>query len=621
MYDNRAIKFYENGRKLQQAGRLADAERAYRKAVKINPNFFEAHNNLGNVQMETGRLKQAVASYRNALQWLPHHPMLLNNLGNALQLQGRNEQAVEQLRKALRQQPDYADAHNNLGNALHALGENSDAIAAYREAIRLDGQMVDALTNLGNTLLEEQDNSAAIESFRRAIQVQPRHHDAWHGLGNALRNERNFDAAADAYREAISIDPRQADTHEALARTLSLNDKNEAAIAAFREALALDPAHLAALRGLGSALGFAGEMDEAIATLREALRSEPSHGNSLLTIAKFKQFTEAEDADLLTMESLYARDHLSDEDRIPIGYGLGKAYEDLREYRKSITCILDAAARKHRQSNYSRAQSEALFDSIKSTFTPEFSARFADCGNPDPTPVFILGMPRSGTTLAEQILASHPDVYGAGELRLLWDLATGSRPPDQWENAVRSLAELSPEAMRDIGDTYLDGIRKISPDARFITDKLPHNFMFIGLIRTLLPNAKILHMQRDPVDNCLSIFKTLFAHGHEYSYDLEDLGHYYRLYLDLMDYWQEVFPGKIYPLGYEALVTDPKQQIADLLEHCDLPWNDACMQSHETRRTVRTASNAQVIQPIHQRSVKLSQRYASELQPLIEALG
>ena len=174
--------------------------------------------------------------------------------------------------------------------------------------------------------------------------------------------------------------------------------------------------------------------------------------------------------------------------------------------------------------------------------------------------------------------------------------------------------------MKQIGDTYLENLRGLSADARFITDKLPHNFLYIGLIRTLLPNARILWMLRDPVENCLSLFKTLFSYGHLYSYDLEDLAHYYRLYLDLMEYWQDCFPGAVYRLEYEALVAEPEREISSLLAACDLPWNDACMQSHKTRRSVRTASNAQVIQPIHQRSVQLSQRYETELQPLIEAL-
>ena len=325
--------------------------------------------------------------------------------------------------------------------------------------------------------------------------------------------------------------------------------------------------------------------------------------------------------DLVAMETVYAREDLSDENRIHIGFGLGKAYEDLGEYRKSMACIVEAAQLKFENSDYSHEDSIALFESIKSTLTAEFANKFAASGNPDPTPIFILGMPRSGTSLAEQILASHPQVFGAGELRFLTQLVSRADEFETDRESIRHLPEMAPEAMRQLGDSYIERIRALSSEARFITDKMPHNFLYIGLIRTILPNARIVRLRRDPVDNCLSIFKNYFARGHYYSYDLTSLGRYYRLYLGLMDFWEEQFPGSVFDLSYERLVTEPEHQIAELLEYCDLPWDDSCMQSHKTRRAVKTASVAQVRQPIYRDSVKSSERFQEELRPLIEALG
>jgi hypothetical protein len=223
--------------------------------------------------------------------------------------------------------------------------------------------------------------------------------------------------------------------------------------------------------------------------------------------------------------------------------------------------------------------------------------------------------------VTEQILASHPQVFGAGELRFVKEIILRRAETGNLETAIASLSRCSCDDFKNAGNLYLDKLRSFSGDARHITDKMPHNFMYLGFIRMILPNARIVHMRRDPMDNCLSIFKNHFIHGHLYSYDLTELGQYYRMYLGLMDYWRDLFPGVIFDFSYEQLVADPEGQIAALLAHCDLPWDDACLNFHQTRRTVKTASVAQVRRPIYQDSVKLWQRYENELQPLLEALG
>jgi len=429
----------------------------------------------------------------------------------------------------------------------------------------------------------------------------------------------NFDAALSAFRNAIAIDPGNSDAHKEIGKVLSSMEDFNSALVEFRNAIAIDPENADAYKGLASLLGYMGESGEAIAALRKEIALKPDRGHSYRMIASYKKFVE-HDSDLQTMETAYASDDLTDDARMHIAFGLGKAYEDLGEYEKSMQFILQATRLKRNALDYSIAESESLFERVKNTYSRDFTIQIEGQGNPDPTPIFILGMPRSGTTLTEQILASHPDVFGAGELHLIAELVKQAGNSDTEKESIDAILKLTPEELNRYGQNYIEKIRAYGGDARFITDKMPHNFIHIGFIRAILPNARIVHLQRDPVDNCLSIFKNFFARGHYYSYDLTELGQYYKLYLDLMAYWRDLFPGVIFDLSYEKLVSDQEQEIARLLDYCGLPWNDACLEFHKPERTVRTASKTQVRRPIYRESVKLWKRYEKELQPLMAAL-
>ncbi|NCF38293.1 MAG: tetratricopeptide repeat protein [Gammaproteobacteria bacterium] len=654
MYDNRAVKSYENGRTLHQQARLREAERAYRKAIKISPNFFEAHNNLGNILMERGRFKEAANSYRTALNLLHGHPMLLNNLGNAMQMQGNNEEALRHLDQALRREPDYADAHCNRGNALRGLQRIDDAVAAYRRAIQIDSDLAEAHNNLGNLLLEQEQTEAAIEHFRRAVQIDPLHREAFNGLGNALLINRNSSQAIEAYRHALSINPRHAVTHEGMGRALAAQNRYEEAVEAYRQAieleptylvayqnlapvlgllgnhaevaeisrklLELDPTYLPAYQNLGLALGYLGHNDEAIEIFRKLIDLDPDRVEAYRIITLNKKFSEYDD-DLRAMEALYAREDNPDDSRMKLAFGLGKAFEDLGDYQKSMQFTLEANRLKRATYEYSIDESKDLFERIKQVYTPAFFNRIEGLGNQDPTPIFIVGMPRSGTTLVEQILASHPEVVGAGELDYLVTTLKLVTDSDISNESPEAVAGLDSDRLTNYGTIYLEKLRSHSGTARFITDKLPHNFMHIGFIHAILPRAKIIHLQRNPIDTCLSIFKHDFRTRHDYAYDQVELGKYYRLYLDLMAHWRRVLPDRVYDLRYETLIEDHEREVKRLLECCDLTWNDACLEFYKTERPVKTASRSQVRQPIYRDSIELWRRYETELAPLIATLG
>ncbi len=517
MYNSRATRYYEDGRSFEQRRELVDAERSYKKAIGINSDYFEAHNNLGSVLLSGGRLEEAVQSFRRAVDIYPTHPLLLSNLGNALQAQGVNEEAIRWLTKAIVQNPDFADAHYNLGNAFIELNEIDEATCSYQ----------------------------------KAIECNPKHRYAHHGLGNALSAQGEIDMAIAAYRKSIELNPGLTQAH----RSLSKNRK----------------------------------------------------------------FCDYDD-DIRAMDALYLEGGLSSEQKMHLVFALGKAYEDIGEFGKAIDYFCEATSLKRASLEYSISEAEALFEKIKVAFPAASVADQKSSGNSDPTPIFIVGMPRSGTSLVEQILASHPEVFGAGELFVLQDLVGEVSTKYSLGDYPGCFYGMDSGIYQELGSEYIARIRRFSNDARYITDKMPHNFLRIGLIKRALPGARIIHCSRSPMDNCLSLFKNYFAAGHNYSYDMTELGQYYKLYLGLMQYWRDTLPGSFYELNYESLVTDQEDQVRQLLSYCNLLWHDACLDFHKTNRKIGTASNAQVRRRIYTDSVGLWERYGNQLGPLREAI-
>jgi len=612
MYNRKAVKCYEGGRLFQQNGKLSGAERAYKKALKINPDFIEAHNELGNVFLDRGRYKEAFNSFRKALKLRPGHPMLLTNLGNVLQVQGELDKAIGWFNKAIEKDPKFVGAHNNLGNALRDLGRFREAVNSYRRALQINPELADTYYNLGALLIELGEVEDAVENYNKAIEINPRHKEAYDGLGNALSDQGEIDKAITAYRQAIEIDPRHKEAYYGLANALSAQGEMVKAIATYRKTIENNPRHKEAYIGLANALSDYGEIDEAFASYRKAIEINPGHAEVYRSLSRNKKFFEYDD-DIRAMESLYVSESLPDAQKMHLAFGLGKAYEDLGEYEKSMQFILQATSLKRASFDYSISEAEDLFNNIKHTFSSEFFSDRRGLGSSDETPIFILGMPRSGTSLVEQILASHPEVFGAGELNDISVLTQKINSPREFP---RSVYDLNSGALEEFGNRYIARIRKYSESSKYITDKMPQNFLYIGLIRTILPNARVICCIRDPMDNCLSLFKNYFIKAHYYTYDMTELGQYYNLYLDLMEHWRKTLTGLIYDQSYESLVADQEDQIRKLLDYCHLPWDDACLEFYKIRRNVRTASNAQVRRPIYKDSIKLWKRYEKQLEPL-----
>ncbi|NNC57157.1 MAG: sulfotransferase family protein, partial [Woeseiaceae bacterium] len=379
--------------------------------------------------------------------------------------------------------------------------------------------------------------------------------------------------------------------------------------------------HPGALSGLGHVLKTVGKQDEAIASYRECVRHNPNHGETWWSLANLKTFRFTDD-EIATMQAQLEDEHLPDEQRANFEFALGKAFEDAKDYERAFSYYAQGNDNRRQRENYDPVQTADLHDRFIETFSKEFLEARPGTGNPSNAPILIVGLPRSGSTLIEQILASHPDVEGTHELpdlgRVARSIGLGREDRKSYPAAV---ATLSDDQLRELGTEYLRRAERHRELGRpRFTDKLPNNFVHVGFLHLILPNARVINARRHPLDSCLGSYKQLFARGQPFTYDLYELGEFYLEYQRVMDHWQEVLPGKVLDVQYEDTVSDLETQVRRILEHCDLPWNDACLKFYETDRAVKTASSEQVRKPIYSSSVQHWRNYEQHLGPLIEVL-
>ncbi len=602
-------------------GDLDAATATFRRAAEIRPDFAEAHYNLGTALKAAGEMEAAVAAYRRAVEIRPDYAEAHNNLGAVLQEEGELEAAAAAYRRAVEIRPDFAEAHYNLGIALKTAGEVKEAAAAYRHAVEIRPDYAEAHNNLGAVLQEEGEMEAAAAAHRRAVEIRPDFAEAHNNLGMALREGGTFDGAAAAHRRALEIRPDFAEAHNNLGVALLQLEDLEAATAAFRRALEIKPDLANAHNNLGFALSQAGELDAARTAHRRALEIEPDLAVAYEALAELKAFTPG-DGDVAAMESLLASPSLADKQAMRLCFALGKAYEALGDYDRAFASFARANRLKRSSIDYDITKDESRVDRITAAFDRELLARAAGHGCASELPVFIVGMPRSATTLVEQILASHSQVHGAGEIKDIGEILDEMRlRSDVSRNFTKAAAALGAEDLRCLGQEYVDAVRRRAPDVLRVTDKMPGNFLYVGFIHMILPNARVINCVRHPADTCFSCYRTHFMEAQSFTYDLAELGRYYRLYDRLMRHWRAVVPGRILDVRYEDLIADQEGETRRLLEFCDLPWENACLSFHLTARPVRTASVAQVRRPIFKDALQRWRRYEPHLGPLLEELG
>jgi hypothetical protein len=363
-----------------------------------------------------------------------------------------------------------------------------------------------------------------------------------------------------------------------------------------------------------------GRLEESRVAFERAVIFAPRKAGCYWNLANSKRFTE-DDLHLADMQKLAGDEaSLNAEEQIDLHFALGKAFADVENRQQSFQHLLRGNSLMRCQINYDEATALGRLQRIQDSFTAALMREKRGMGDPSSMPVFIVGMPRSGTTLIEQIIASHPKVFGAGELRVMANLVESLSDRDGTV-FPEMVPAMSGEQLRRLGVEYLRTVRPMAPAAKRITDKMPGNFVLAGLIHLALPNARIIHVCRDSRDTAFSCFSILFARGHEYSYDLSELGRYFRAYQKLADHWRDVMPETMLEVGYEQVVADLETQARRIISHCGLEWDDACLAFHRTERSVRTASAAQVRRPIYRSSIGRWRPYVDGLQPLLQSLG
>ena len=605
-----------------QQNRFAEAEVLFRRAVKADKRSADAQHHLAIALTGLRRLDDSIAHYRKALELRPRDAVAHNNIGYSLQKLGRHDEAARHFQKAVSINPNYPEAHNNLGNALQALDRTDDAIRHYRQALTLRANYAEAFSNLASALAVQNRHVEAIENCKKALALAPANAEAHMNLANSLGAMERPQEALAHYQKAAEIDPANAEAYARTAFMLFHLGCIGEAIAQCEKALTIDPEHVDALRNLGVALRALGRVDEAIGQFEKAIAAAPRNAAGLYYVLASSKRMSVSDPHFAAMQHLAGKMKSSSaEDQIGLHFALGKAFADVGDHQQSFQHLRKGNALKRQEFiEHDEARLLARFARIEAAFSAKLLNDKKSRGNPSSVPVFIIGMPRSGTSLVEQILASHPDVFGAGERYELGDLAQAIAGPGGTE-FPEAVAGMPDDALHALGTSYLRAIEPLAPEAKRITDKMPGNFFHAGLIHLALPNARIIHTRRDPRDTAMSCFSTLFAMGHPHTYDLAELGRYIRAYEKLMAHWRRVLPkDAMLEVQYETLVGTLETEARRIVSYCGLEWDDACLSFHQTKRPVRTASVIQVRQPIYKSSVGRWQPHEKELQPLLRAL-
>jgi tetratricopeptide (TPR) repeat protein len=595
---------------LRDCGRLDEAVAGYRRVLELQPELAEVHNNLGNAFLQLRQIDAAATSYRRALEIKPNFTAAHSNLGNALRSLGQPREALVSYRRALEIEPDFADAHNNLGNARLELGQADEAVQCYRRALEIQPNFADAHSNLGNALRDLGQLHEALASYRRALEIRPGLAEAHNNLGNVLLDLMQLSEAAASYRRALAIQPEYAHAHTALGMVLRQQGRTAEAEASCHRALDIEPDSAEVTAFLAEIRADQGQFAAADELFRQALAIDPNLPAAWAGIARYRRMSDGDPSWLAATQRLAGKG-LPLRHEINLRYAIGKYFDDVKDYEQAFDSYrLANELTKRYGARYDKQQLTRLVDRIVASYDQKWLSQSRIQADRSERPVFVVGMPRSGTTLAEQILASHPAVFGAGELPFWNEAAAGyelSTP-----NGMASASKISALAVE-----YLRQLADWSADAARVVDKMPTNYVNLGLIHAALPEARIIHMRRNPIDTCLSIFFQNFSISHAYANDLEDLAHYYTEYLSVMEHWHATLPqGAILDVSYEGLVDDPETWSRRMLEFIGLPWDPRCLDFYRTNRTVITPSKWQVRQKINKSSSGRWRNYASFVGPL-----
>ncbi len=596
------------------------AEKYLRRAIDLAPNFAKPHEDLGFLLFETGRPIEAVEVLENATRLDPQSEPAFYTLGRALAAIGKGTESDAAFEASFELNPHRKQLA--LAAEHHKAGRTEEAERAYRDLLRIDPSNIDALRLLAGIVANRHDIDEAEPLLRKAIASAPDFYLALLDLGGILHEQHRYAEAIECFDRAVELEPNSTRSHFMLASTRAPAGQTYQALDSYRRVLELNPQHAGAWLGFAHTLKTVGRQAEAIEAYRESIKARPNNGESYWSLANLKTY-KLSNEDIRSMESsLEDNESLTDQSAVNFLFALAKVHEDGGRYDQAWDYYQKGNSKQRSLEHYDPVQTEVSNDEIIQVFDQSLLQKNTGLGDPSVAPIFIVGLPRSGSTLIEQILASHSMVEGTSELPYIGRVATSlNRNRADGVNYPFAARELRDHNLRALGQDYLShaGTHRQTDKPRFI-DKNPNNFPSIGLIHLVLPNAKIIDARRYPLDSTLSCYRQLFAKGQTFVYDLIEIGEYFLQYQRMMDHWHRVLPGRILTVQYEDVVTDLEGQVRRLLSYCELPWEDACVRFHETERPIRTASSEQVRQPIYSKSVHFWRNYESHLAELIDVL-
>ncbi len=649
------------GEILRELGRLDEAAVALVEALELDPTLATAHNNLGLIRLRAGRAEAAVASFDEALRLRPGLTIALFNRAEALQKLERWEKAAATYRRVLESDPDNPWAHAYLGHVLFEWGDVDrldEAEAHCRRAVELAPDSYQVQTNLGNIHAAKGDFETAIASFRKAIALEPAQALPWNNIGRAEQQLGRLDAAAEAYEKALALEPQSVRARTNHADLLAERGRELEAITHYRIALENDPLYAQAHNGLGGAFRSLERRDEARAAYEEAIRVRPGFPPPRLNLSRLfaengdfdrsneqvraiiERYPRAPDAyfllasnlrgklpdtDLEAMIGLLDHEHFDDAARAAVAFGIAHALDGRKRYDEAARYLeignaCQAAALARRGDVRDPRHNAEILAGIIAEFDADFFRAVHGRGSPSRLPIFIVGMPRSGTTLTEQILASHSRVVGAGELpdiqRLIGRLAAPSATP---AGVVYSLLGMEPAPFHDLAQHHIDRLAALGKNAEHVVDKMPSNYLHLGLIAALWPEAQIIVCRRDPRDIAMSCWSNYFG-AINWANDFGAIAEQIIEHDRLMAHWKAVLPRPPIEVAYEELVADFEPQTRRLIEALGLSWDPACLDFHTLKRPIRTASLSQVRKPLYSQSSGRWRNYQATLIPFLEAL-
>ena len=590
----------------------AAAKKGLKKLTKITNNGDKGTHNFtleeAINELQKGNYQNAIKSSFKFKLTNPNNPVVYNLIGICYVNQENPKEAVPYFRTALRLNKQYSEAKANLGSALLMMGKVDDAILQLEESLKENPKNAIGWNSLGNALSQNTQLKQAQTAFEQAINLAPQYLNAINSLGVLLNNMEEPTQAIKIFENGLKIDPNDRDILTNLGYTLADSGNINDAIKVLSKVISLGRYNLDVKHRLGVLKSNSGQLKEAISTLREVIKEDPTLSEAYRSLSLIQKF-EKSDPLVSKMQSRLNHPDSTNYDKIHLGFALGKSLHDVKEYSKAFQAYKIGNDTRRLELQYDITEHRHSIEKIKSIYLKlnlklEYNDKLK--------PIFILGMNRSGTTLVEQILSSHSDVHGGGELAYINKIGLQNLQRGEVWN-IRTLDQTR--------NAYIKILKSQRLDENFVTDKLPVNFKWIGLIKLLFPNARIVHLIRNPIDTCLSNYRNYFiASGNSYAYNLNELANFFIDYRNIMEFWHKIFPGQIYACDYDLLTFNQEKETRSLVEYCGLKWQDDLLSFEKNKRSVKTASVGQIREGLYQTSVGGWENYKDELKPLYETL-